>query len=292
MGKTHLEGRMDEQMVLTPAPAITPPMKVVQIPIIQERLRDIRQQVMERTNQAKSLVCSPETLRDVKQERSALRAEFERLETQRKEIRKVVLEPYDRFEAVYRECVYNAFASADNELKRKITAVEDGIKKQCEGRLMQYFSELCAVNHLDFVRWEQVGIKVDMTSAQQKTPKKLMEQISDFVRRVSDETSMISRMDNSEEIMVEYQKTLNAADAIGIVQDRHRRIEAQKAAREARKAELAQESEMARRVEALAPPVVQEAPEPVVKCAFTVRATKQQLRKLKEFMNMEGIQYE
>ena len=48
------------------------------------------------------------------------------------------------------------------------------------------------------------------------------------------------------------------------------------------------------KVDAAAPPVVQppvEA-EQVYKCTFTVHATKPQLRRLKEFLNQEGIRYE
>lgn len=56
----------------------------------------------------------------------------------------------------------------------------------------------------------------------------------------------------------------------------------------------AREAEAVAKVDAAAPPVVQppvEA-EQVYKCTFTVHATKPQLRRLKEFLNQEGIRYE
>lgn len=294
---------MAEQMELQTALEFSPPMMVVQLPIIQERLQDIRQSVTVRTNQAKSLVCSPETLRDVKQARAELRAEFDSLEAQRKAIKKAVMEPYDRFEKTYKECVSDAFTAADNELKGKISNVESGIKSQCENRLYAWFEELRDLNHLDFLRWEQVGVKVDMASAQQKTPKKLMAQIEGFVQRVRDDVTMISGMEDAEEIMVEYKRTLNAPEAVRTVQERHSAIAREAEARAARADSSRQEEYHARKVEeaarrageSLAPP--ESAPAAPVpegqkyRCTFSVVATKEQLKKLKEFMNQEGIQY-
>lgn len=295
---------MDEQMELQTA-APVPPMLVVQLPIIQEHLQDIRQAVTARTNQAKSLVCSPETLRDVKQARAELRAEFDRLEDQRKAVKKAVMEPYERFERIYRECVSDAFTAADNELKGKIASVESGIKSQCENRLYAWFEELKELNHLDFLRWDQVGVKVDMASAQQKTPKKLMAQIEGFVQRVREDVTMISGMDDAEEIMVEYKKTLNAPVAVRTVQERHSAIAREAEARAARVDSTRQEEDHARQIEeaarkageALAPPEavpaapVPEGQEQKYRCTFSVVATKAQLKKLKDFMNQEGIQY-
>lgn len=295
---------MDEQMELQTA-APVPPMLVVQLPIIQERLQDIQQAVTERTNQAKSLACAPETLRDVKKARAELRAEFDSLEDQRKAIKKAVMEPYERFEKVYRECVSDAFTAADNELKGKIASVESGIKSQCENRLYAWFEELKELNHLDFLRWDQVGVKVDMASAQQKTPKKLMAQIEGFVQRVRDDVTMISGMENAEEIMVEYKKTLNAPEAVRTVQERHSAIAREAEARAARIGSIQQEEDRARQIEetarnareAWAPPEaspaapIPEEREAKYRCTFSVVATKEQLKKLKEFMNREGIQY-
>lgn len=166
------------------------------------------------------------------------------------------------------------------------------MKRRCEDGLRNYFDELCAVHHLDWLTYERAGIKVDMASAKAKAPKKLREQLKAFVDDVAENVRHIAVLEDAEEIMVEFQRSLDAGGAICTVQERRRRIEEEKAAQAARRAAQEQEAEMVRRVEALAPPVTVEAPEPVFKCTFTVRAAKPQLRKLKEFLNMEGIQYE
>ena len=37
--------------------------------------------------------------------------------------------------------------------------------------------DLCSASDVDFVSFEQTGVKIDMASAKSKTPKKLMEQL-------------------------------------------------------------------------------------------------------------------
>ena len=269
--------------------------KVTQLPVIEEQLRTVKDRVDGEVKQALALVCSEETLSTVKSARADLSKQFAELEDMRKAVKKAVMGPYERFEAVYRECVSDAFRRADGELKGKINAVELEIKQRCEEGLREYFAELCEVEHLDFIRFEQSGVKVDMASAKQKTPKKLREQLAAFVSGVSQSANLIATMDDAEEIMVEFRRTLNAPEAIGTVQERHRRIEAERAAQEARKAAQAQEQAASAKVDAVAPPVpvaLSAEQDAIYTCTFKVRGTMEQLKALKGFMEKEGIQYE
>lgn len=268
--------------------------QVTQLPIIEERLRSVKDDVDARVSEAVSLVCTEETVKAVKAARSDLNKQFQELERQRKAVKSAVLEPYERFESVYRECVSNAFRDADMKLKAKIDSVESEMKQRCEDELREYFSELCAAQHVEWLGYERAGVRVDMASARQKTPKKLLEQLVQFVSRVSSDVERISEIEGAEEILVEYKRTLNAVDAIGVVHERHRRIESERAAQEARAVQRERESEAIARVEAVAPPVILEEKEPerFYKCAFTVRATMEKLKKLKKFLIEEGIEYE
>ena len=283
-----------------PADTVTAELIVVkQLPEIEERLRTVKESVNRRVSSALAMVCTEETLQAVKAERAKLNQEFAILEDQRKAAKKAVLEPYERFEEVYRDCVSIGFKQADEALRSKIAEVESEMKLRCEDGLQDYFAELCAVHHLDWLTYERAGIKVDMASAKAKTPKKLWEQLTAFVAGVAESVDRINTLEDPEEIMVEYQKSLNAADAICTVQERHRRIEDQKKELEARKAACEQEAAMVCRVEVLSPPVVMEKPpekdpnEIIPKLTFTViNATRAQLRRVREFLNMEGIKYE
>ena len=201
-------------------------MKVTQLPVIEEHLRSRKEQTEQRVAEAISLVCTDETLTSVKNIRAEMNREFADAETQRKAIKAAIMEKYDSFEAVYRECIADPYKRADADLKAKIDATESEIKSRCEEMLLGYFRELCAVNEIDFLSFGQTGVKVDMASARAKTPKKLMEQIKLKVDGVAQDMKTIGTMgENAPEIMVEYKKNLDLSLAISVVNERHRRAE-------------------------------------------------------------------
>lgn len=288
---------------------------LIQEPIIEEHLRTLKDEIETMVADAVALVCTEETIQSVKATRSALNKRFEELEDKRKAIKAAVLDKYNSFEAVYKECVTTPFKRADLDLKKKVSDVEVEMKRRCENALREYFLELCEAHHIDFVPYERLGITISMADAKAKTqpPKKLREQVTQFITGVARSVETISEMENADEIMQEYKRILDAASAIGTVLERHRRIEEEKAAREARAVAKAQEAEAVRKVEAFAPPTVVQTPveapteapsfapptpvqaaqdERIYKCKFTAFATKAQLKRLKEFMNTEGIRYE
>lgn len=287
---------MDEQL------ANTNLIHVVQLPVIEERLRSMKETVEQQTSAAMALVCNDENLEQVRAVRSDLNKIFASMEEQRKSVKKSIMGPYEAFEKVYKECVTEPFKRADADLKSKVSAVENGIKSDCETKMRQYFSELCAAEHVEWLKFEWVGLKIDLATARQKSHSKLREQIAGFVVGVAQAVNTISKMDDAEEIMVEYRKCLDMGRAIGIVQDRHQRVEEERQEAEARRAAQEAQDTAVQKVEAVAPPAVFDPPmaapvpqqenEKVYKCPFTVWGSKAQLKKLKEFMNQEGIRYE
>lgn len=265
--------------------------KVVQLPVIEEQLRTLKDRWEQYAADSESMVCTEDTIPAVKAFRADMRKEFDEVEALRKAVKKAVMGPYERFEAVYKDCVTVAFRRADDACACKISEVEAEQKRRCEEGLKDYFYELTAVHHLEWLEYERAGVRVDMASAKAKTPKKLREQIAKFVVGVSQDVDSIAVMDDADEMLVEYKRSLDTATAIRTVLERHKRIEDERAAQAAKQAAREQESQMIRRVEALAPPVVVEQPK-IYECTFTVHTTMDKLKKLKEFLNMEGIKYE
>lgn len=271
---------------------------VKQLPVIEERLQTLKDRWKQMALDAESMVCTEETIQAVKAFRTQMRKEFDELEERRKQIKNAVMGPYEQFLSVYADCVADAFKMADAIFSRKISEVETDMKRRCEDGLRDYFAELCAVYHLDWLEYERSGIKVDMASAKAKTPKRLREQLAAFVTQVGDSVDRIVELDAAEEIMLEFRRTLDAADAICTVQERHRRIEEERVAQEARKAVLEQEAEAVRRVEALAPPVPATSPaknpdDVFESFTYTVYNVKRsQLWKIRDLLESEGIKYE
>lgn len=260
-----------------------------QLPVIEEHLHSLKATVTEQVSEALSLVCTEETVQTVKKKRTELAQQFSSLEEQRKSIKSALLDPYNAFEAVYKECVSDLYKSADEALKSKISDVELEQKKRCEDSLREYFDELCIANHLEWLTFEMSGVKVDLTSAKQKTPKKLRNQLVEFVADVNKAVETIATMEDSAEILVEYKQSLNLPDAISTVLQRHQRIEAEVHIQEQREAIIQQEAEAIKKVEALAPPVEEEK---TYECTFKVKTTMDKLKKLKAFLESEEIDYE
>ncbi len=125
--------------------------RVTQLPVIEERLRSMKDQVDKTVGDAMSLVCTEETVQTVKSIRAGLNNQFMELEEQRTAVKAAVLGPYEQFERVYRECVSDRFRQADGELKGKIDAVVQQ-SKVVRREQRDYFAELCAARHIDFMK--------------------------------------------------------------------------------------------------------------------------------------------
>lgn len=217
--------------------------------------------------------------------RADLRRKLDKAEEQRKAVKKAVLEPYNAAERKYKEQIAEPMQKADQELKVWIDDYQNSVKQACQQELEEYFDELCGALHIDFVLFSDVGIKVDMATANLQDPKKARNAIHDFLNRVEDDLRAISTMEHSAEILAEYKVCKNLPAAIAAVNERLSRE--QKAAAELEKQKP---QEVQRQAVLEAPVVIHE--EKKVKCTFTVTATKTQLKALKEFMNTEGIVYE
>jgi len=310
---TFPQGKAEERIDTAPAeagadsgnaaPDVEGLVSVTQLPVIVERLRQMKDYVEGMTEEAVALACTEETVQTVKQRRADLNRFFKALEDKRKAVKQAVMGPYTAFEAVYKDCICNPFNDADAALKAKIDAVEGEQKRRCEDWLRKWFAELTLTHGVNWLTWEQTGVKVDMASAKAKTPQKLMDRLNEFVAKVALDMEAIDRMEDAAEVAAEYKKTLNLAAAVKTVQDRHEALDREREAAEERKAAQIARVQAEARVEAAAPEVLappvqttglreQAADSKVYKCSFTVKATKDQLRALKNFMKQEGISYE
>ena len=96
---------------------------IKQLPIIEEQLKQLSEEIDKKVENAKSLVCTEENKQTIKQIRTSLNKEFEELETQRKNVKEKVLAPYNKFETTYKEYVSEKYKSADKTLKEKIDSI-------------------------------------------------------------------------------------------------------------------------------------------------------------------------
>lgn len=199
---------------------------VEQIPVIAQNLAAVKAEVEERTSRAAGLICTEETVKDVKRIRADLNREFADFETVRKRVKAKVLKPYEDFERVYKECISDAYKSADGLLKGKIGDVENTLIAEKVEKLTAYYAEKCEEAEIDFIPFEKLGLKITLSAKE----KDLKNQIDAYLLGVESELKVIASMENADEIRVEYAKCLDLAGAITSVQERKAAIAALKEA--------------------------------------------------------------
>lgn len=283
---------------------------VQQLPIIKEQLHSIKAQAQESVKVALSLACTEETLKVVKERRAALNRDRKDLDARRMAVKKQIMQPFEDFDEVYKECVTDVYGPADEALKGKITDVEAGLKADKEKKVKDYFAEMVKASGVEWVTYEDVGVAVTLTASL----KSLKAKVKEYVEKVAADVACINGMENATEIMAEYKLCGSLAVAINSVSqrkdriareeaERKQRLEAQLRAQEAEKAvlDVAEEELSAPQVMGTEPPVMdeqetedsqKESAEQVVTAKFTFmastfkcRGTLAQLRGLKAFVN-------
>lgn len=303
---------------------------VKQLPIIEEQLRTVQQNIQARVDEVLAMECTEDTVKEVKKARAELNAQFKDLEARRKAVKSQIEAPYKKFEVVYKACAGDIFADADRKLAQKIRDVEDGMRNKRADAVRSYFEEYRDSLNLpaDLADYRYAGINVTLSA----TEKSLKSQAKEFLDRLRDDLSLIAAQPDPDEVLTEYRECRNVARAVQIVRERHARIEAERRRREEEQEAQRKAQEHAAEVEQVieeeeqltmpepteapadefhapvAEPVPDEKPEeeattepeqvdfvplPLLYCTvIKVTGTKQQLKDLKQYIIDGGMSYE
>ena len=271
---------------------------VKQLPQIEEHLKELSAEIDKKVESAKSLVCTEESVKTIKQVRADLNKEFKELEMQRKNVKEQILAPYMQFEEVYKTYISEKYKSADVDLKTKIDNTENELKAQKEQEIKDYFEEYKTANDIDFVTFEQANMNVTLTASK----KSLKEQAKAFIDKIVDDLKLIEIQECKGEILVEYKQNLNVSRAIQEVANRHKLLEEEKKRQEEKLKELEEVSKLANAnipnelpstaQEILTKPTAEKKQEEILTLNFKVRATRSKLKELKKFLEDGGYDYE
>jgi len=265
---------------------------VKQLPVIEEHLKTISEEIDKRISFADSLICSEDTVKQVKVIRAELNKESSALEERRKAVKTAVMEPYNQFEAVYKRYVSDKYIAADKRLKQRINDVEGEVKREKYEEVKIYFDEYRLSLGVDFVNMDTWGPNITLTV----TLKKLKEEAKAYIDRIAGDLALIETQEHMAEILVEYRRSLNVSHAITTVAERHKTMEAEKARLAEMEARKAAEAEVVAKVEAAAPtplepPKAVQDDDPMLTLAFRVTGPKSKLKALKKFLDDGGYNY-
>lgn len=264
---------------------------VKQLPQIEEHLKERSEQIEEKVKNAKSLVCTEESVKAIKEVRAELNKEFKEVETQRKMVKEQILAPYTKFEEIYKTYISDKYKSADIDLKNKIDTVENELKNKKEQEIKDYFEEYKKANDIDFITYEQAKINVTLSASK----KSLKEQVKTFIDHIESDLNTLETLEQRNEMLVEYkQNGYNLNNAVSTVKNRIAMLEREKEIQEKQNEEAQRiRKNIEHLIQANAPleqPTTTEEKEYVVN--FKVVATKEKLVALKKFLNDGGYKYE
>ena len=151
---------------------------------------------------------------------------------------------------------------------------------------------MCQSLQIDFLTFEQVKLNVTLSASE----KSLKETITAFVEGVNKDLDLLKSIPESDEFKAEvlhdYKKSLDMANALRITQERKKAKEEELKRIEAEKEALANRVEtpvIEAPKEILQAPMVEETPK-LVETQFRVRGTIEQLKALKQFIIENNIE--
>lgn len=210
-----------------------------QLPVISEQLDKVKAEIQRRTAFADTVTVSEENRQEIKKMRAAMNAEKSRLDEVYKTALEKVIAPIQAVQDKYKDCV-GLYTKANSQLKAKIDVIEDGLKLAKENSVKEYFEELVTAKNIDFISFEQLGLKITLSVSE----KKLKEQVNNIVERIATDLKAIDIQEDKEEVLIEYKKHLNVSEAVSTVAARHKAIQAEK------ERKIKQEEQLAKRIAA------------------------------------------
>lgn len=254
----------------------------------EKNLIEISEKCKEQIKAAQAMACTEETKKAVKNTRAELNKQFSEYEAERKNRTAEYEKPLKEFKAMYDKYIANPFKEADKALKQKIDDVENQQKSDKKETLVAYAEELKAAYALNWLDINRVLPNITLSASLAS----LKSTVSEKLGKIKEDTECIETMSDGAELFSEYMKTLNLAQAKLIVVERKHAVEAAEKAQAAqrKREEIKQEAE--EKVEAFAPPVIEEPPQEVKKyqMTFTVTGTLEQLKALKFYMIENNIE--
>ena len=200
--------------------------RLVQLPVINHKLIEVGEGVTKRLSDLDidNLIATNDTVKSLKELRADLNKELTAFEDQRKFIKKAILKPYEEFDSIYGTEVSAKYSVAIEKLKDKIAIVENKIKEEKKIVVLTFFNELCLVEKIDFIKFDDLGLEINLSTSE----KAYKEKCNEYISKVLDDIALIKTNEFEAEIMVEYKLTRNASKAITTVQERKASEKAEK----------------------------------------------------------------
>lgn len=281
--------------------------KIESMAVIKQQLDKVDEFIKEKTKNIPSVLNELKTLS--KEEKEEKKGEIKKykqylsnirneLENKRKEIKKEINKPYEEFNEYYSNGVLVELTQGIAQLENAIGDIEVAQKQEKYNELKEFYDEYTIKYNLDdmSIPFERVGLNITLNASM----KSLKEQVVSFCEKVANDLKLIEIEEFKDEIMLEFRNTLDFANSKIRVIERHKQLELIKQREEELAKKKEEESKIVEKVEEVADPVIiapKEVDIPIeeineYEITFTVKGTKEQITRLKQFLIEEGLRYE
>ncbi len=252
---------------------------------IDEKTKDIPK-VIQRVKKM-SFIEQEDEKKDIKKYQQYLSNLQKQLEDKRKEIKKEINKPYEEFNEYYTNGVFTKLDNGIKQIKEVVNEIEDLQKDEKRLELYDFAMEYFVANNIqDIVTFDDIGLNITISASMSS----LKDQIINYCEKVKQDLELIKMEEYRDEILYEYKKNHNFAESKLIVVTRNQEIK--RIAEEVQ--EIKKQEEEHKKVEQKVEEALEmpEIPEEIETWAFTIKATKTQVKKLKAFLDSEGVEYE
>lgn len=246
---------------------------------ITNNIKDVNEYAVQLKEYYSTKIVTEDTLNDYKSEKANINKIKDKIATYKKTIVAEYNKPIDEFVNVAK-MAENTLKEAYDYINEQCNSFDEQKKQDKVDELKRYFNEVCQQKNISFVTYERMNQNVTLS----KSLKSLYSEIDVYIENIDKDITTIESMEDKEEILIDFMKSLNLSDSIQNVQER-------KKAKELIQTNTKEEKVVEPQVEEtkLSAPVIEEE---LVECSFKVTSTLPKIKALVEYMKAEGISYE
>lgn len=262
--------------------------KVESLPIIFYQLETIGKAIDDQLADIDQMVCTEKNKQEVKKRRANINSLNTIMEDKRKAIKREILKDYETFNEKYEEEIKSKLTYASGILNDKINEIESEQKHKKQVLCEVFAEEWIKFHHLEAIIEPKDVLPIITLSASEKS---LKEAIKGQIENAADTVQLINNEEYSNEVMIEYKKTLDYIKAKNTVLERHKQLEEMQKVQSDWQDNMVECEKMVETAEEIvAPREIIEGQ--IVSSTFTVKTTVDNLKKIKEFLEKLGVEYE
>ena len=271
---------------------------------------ELKQEITTRANDYKNLVYTDENIKEAKSDRANLNKFIKVLDAKRKDVKKMMLEPYTEFEGQVKELI-GIIGEANNNLDSQEKAYEQKKRDEKLVKVQEIYDGIFGDSDLlSILTWDRVFKPTYLNAT--TTLKSIKAEMTELLERVTSELDIINNDDGEYQFEMKeaYLKNFSMTDALTVKQKfeenarrkaeyeakRQAEIEERKERERAEAERVAsagkeQTNENAEIAAAKTVNAVEKVTEQLITLDFRVKATAAQLEGLKNYLKSNNIEF-